>query len=128
MLSTDESIRAEQARVDDFATLIDQYGDVAARANTVRFNRLARQVLDEGDACGLTGLDSWGGVRAALVRAESHGLDPATVQGESWNERDLGDADDGGAVMSYRIERRIEAVPAQQGETMRLLRPYRVDC
>ena len=117
MLSAHEVIRAEQARVDDLATLIDQYGDVAERANTVRFNQLAHQVLDEGDVHGLTGSDSWGAVTAALVRAETHGLDPATVLRESWNERDLGDADDVGAVMSYRMERRIEFATAPQGET-----------
>ncbi|WP_146069289.1 MobF family relaxase, partial [Cryobacterium sp. Y11] len=117
MLSAHESIRAEQARVDDLATLIDQYGDVAERANTVRFNQLVHEVLDESDARNLTGSDSWGAVTAALVRAETHGLDPATVLGESWNERDLGDADDVGAVMSFRMERRIEFAPTQQGET-----------
>jgi len=116
MLSAHESIRAEQARVDDLATLIDQYGDVAERANEIRFGQLAHQVLDETDARDLTGSDSWGAVTAALGRAETHGLDPAMVLRESWNERELDDADDIGAVMSYRMERRIETAPNHQGE------------
>lgn len=115
MLSAHESIRAEQARVDDLSTLIDQYGDVAERAHEIRFSQLAHQVLDDTDARNLTASDSWGAVTAALGRAETHGLDPATVLRASWNERDLGDAEDIGAVMSYRMERRIESVPAEQG-------------
>ncbi|KFF58202.1 hypothetical protein JF66_20320, partial [Cryobacterium sp. MLB-32] len=116
MLSAHETIRAEQARVDDLTILIDQYGDVAERANEIRFGQLVYEVLDDADARDLTSCDSWGAVTAALGRAESHGLDPATVLRASWNERDLDDADDIGAVTSYRLERRIETAPTHQGE------------
>ncbi|TFC77458.1 conjugal transfer protein, Dtr system [Cryobacterium cheniae] len=111
MLSATETIRAEQARVDDLVTLIDQYGDVAERANTIRFTQLVGYTLDEQDARKLTSSESWGAVTAALTRAETQGLDPAGVLRESWNEREHGTADDVGAVLSHRIERRIETTP-----------------
>ncbi|TFC87134.1 MobF family relaxase [Cryobacterium sp. TMT3-29-2] len=114
MLSATETIRAEQARVDDLVTLIDQYGDVAERSNTVRFTQLVGHTLDEQDARNLTSSESWGAVTAALTRAESQGLDPASVLRESWNERERGTADDVGAVLSHRMERRIETAPADQ--------------
>ncbi|WP_158252157.1 helicase C-terminal domain-containing protein, partial [Cryobacterium sp. M23] len=113
-LSATETIRTEQARVDDLVTLIDQYGDVAERANTVRFTQLVGHTLDETDARTLTSSESWGAVTAALARAETQGLDPASVLRESWNERERGTADDVGAVLSHRMERRIETTPAGQ--------------
>ncbi|WP_158252101.1 helicase C-terminal domain-containing protein, partial [Cryobacterium sp. M23] len=117
MLSATETIRAEQARVDDLVTLIDQYGDVAERANTVRFTQLVGHTLDEQDARRLTSSESWGAVTAALTRAETQGLDPANVLRDLWNERERGTADDVGAVLSHRMERRIETAPADQTPT-----------
>jgi conjugative relaxase-like TrwC/TraI family protein len=114
MLSATESIRAEQARVDDLVTLIDQYGDVAERANTIRFTQLVGHTLDQDDARNLTSSESWGAVTAALTRAETQGLDPARVLRDSWNERERGTADDVGAVLSHRLERRIETAPVDQ--------------
>ncbi|TFC94499.1 MULTISPECIES: MobF family relaxase [Cryobacterium] len=123
MLSATETIRAEQARVDDLVTLIDQYGDVAERANTVRFTQLVGHTLDEKDARNLTSSESWGAVTAALTRAETQGLDPASVLRESWNERERGTADDVGAVLSHRMERRIETAPADQAPVAATERP-----
>ncbi|MDJ0324374.1 MobF family relaxase [Cryobacterium sp. PH31-AA6] len=114
MLSATETIRAEQTRVDDLVTLIDQYGDVAERANTIRFTQLVGHTLGEQYAGKLTSSDSWGAVTAALTRAEIIGLDPVSVLRDSWNERERGTADDVGAVLSHRMERRIETAPADQ--------------
>ncbi|TFD24831.1 hypothetical protein E3T32_04510 [Cryobacterium sp. TMT2-23] len=118
MLSATETIRAEQARVDDLVTLIDQYGDVSERANTVRFTQLVGYTLDEQDARNLTTSESWGAVTAVLTRAETQGLDPASVLRESWNERERGTADDVGAVLSHRMERRIETAPVDQASAV----------
>ncbi|WP_134569779.1 MobF family relaxase [Cryobacterium sp. Sr3] len=123
MLSATETIRAEQARVDDLVTLIDQYGDVAERANTVRFTQLVGHTLDETDAQRLTSSESWGAVTAALTRAETQGLDPASVLRESWNERERGTADDVGAVLYHRMERRFETAPADQAPVPAAERP-----
>ena len=114
MLSATETIRAEHARVDDLVTLIDQYSDVAERANTIRFTQLVDNTLGKQDARQLTSSESWGAVAAALTRAETQGLDPANVLRDSWNERERGTADDVGAVLSYRMERRLEVAPADQ--------------
>jgi hypothetical protein len=108
LLSATETIRAEQARVDDLVTLIDQYGDVAERANTVRFDQLVHRTFPGAEAASLADSESFGAVTAALIRAEAQGLDPAAVLRESWNERERGTADDVGAVLSYRMERRLE--------------------
>ena len=35
----------------------------------------------------LTSSDGWGAVTAALTRAESQGIDPASMLRESWSER-----------------------------------------
>ena len=123
MLSATETIRAEQARVDDLVTLIDQYGDVAERANTVRFTQLVGDTLGEQDARNLTSSESWGAVAAALTRAETHGLDPAGVLRDSWNERERGTADDVGAVISHRMERRLETAPVDQASAAATERP-----
>ena len=55
-----------------------------------------------------------GAVTAALTRAETQGLDPAQVLRDSWNEQERGTADDVGAVLSHRMERRIETAPVDQ--------------
>ncbi|MGO4785180.1 MobF family relaxase [Cryobacterium sp. W22_MBD10_FK3] len=122
LLSATETIRAEQARVDDLVTLIDQYGDVAERANTVRFDQLVHRTLPAGDATSLTDSESWGAVTAALTRAEAQSLDAAAVLRESWNERERGTADDVGAVLSYRMERRLETAPVLE-QAAELTRP-----
>ncbi|WP_414173031.1 hypothetical protein [Clavibacter tessellarius] len=45
MLSAHETIRAEQTRVGDLVVLVDQYQDVAERADATRFERIARQAV-----------------------------------------------------------------------------------
>jgi conjugative relaxase-like TrwC/TraI family protein len=103
MLSATETIRAEQARVDDLATLIDQYGDVAERADVLRFGKIAETALGTDTATALRGHESWGAVEAALRRTETVGLDPADVIYQAWNERDMSDAQDRPAVLASRI-------------------------
>jgi conjugative relaxase-like TrwC/TraI family protein len=102
-LSATETIRNEQARVDDLVTLIDQYGDVAERADTLRFEKVANQALGHYTASTLREHESWGAVEAALRHAETQGLDPADVLHRSWTERDMDGADDRPAVLSARI-------------------------
>ncbi|GAB3137632.1 hypothetical protein [Marisediminicola antarctica] len=108
MLSAHETIRAEQARVDDLLTLIDQCGDVAERANAVRFDQLVHQVLGIGHARTLTSSESWGAVSSALSRAEEQKMDPAVLSRTSWGGRELETVDDIGAVMSFRMQGHIE--------------------
>jgi conjugative relaxase-like TrwC/TraI family protein len=102
MLSATETIRAEQARVDDLATLIDQYGDVHERADERRFQKIAEQSLGD-TAASLRAHDSWGAVEAALRRSETAGMDPADVLHQAWTERDMADAQDRPAVLASRL-------------------------
>jgi conjugative relaxase-like TrwC/TraI family protein len=108
VLSATETIRAEHNRVDDLPTLIDQYRDVEERAHIVRFTKLAHEALPQGAADQLVSSDGWGAVTAALARAEEQELDPALMLRTSWYQRELGSAEDVGAVMSYRLERRLD--------------------
>jgi conjugative relaxase-like TrwC/TraI family protein len=103
MLSATETIRAEQARVDDLATLIDQYGDVHERADELRFQKIAEQTLGGDTATSLRAHESWGAVEAALRRSESAGMDPADVLHQAWTERDMEGAQDRPAVLASRI-------------------------
>jgi conjugative relaxase-like TrwC/TraI family protein len=103
MLSATETIRAEQNRVDDLVTLIDQYGDVHERADELRFQTIAESRLGADTATSLRGHESWGAVEAALRRSETAGLDPADVIYQAWTERDMSDANDRPAVLASRI-------------------------
>ncbi|HAQ9631223.1 TPA: ATP-binding domain-containing protein, partial [Enterococcus faecium] len=115
MLSATETIRAEQARVDDLVTLVDQYADVADRANTLRFEKVADQALGDDTAEALREHESWGAVEGALRHAEAQGLDPADVLYQSWTERDMEGAEDRPAVLSARIMKNttehVDALP-----------------
>ena len=118
MLSATETIRAEQARVDDLVTLVDQYGDVADRADVLRFEKVADQALGADAAAALREHQSWGAVEGALRHAESQGLDPADVLYQSWTERDMEGIDDVPAALSARIAsntaQHVAALPYEQ--------------
>ena len=103
LLSATETIRAEQARVDDLVTLIDQYGDVHERADVLRFQKIAEDSLGQETAAALSAHESWGAVEAALRRSETVGMDPADVLSQSWTQRDMADAEDRPAVLASRI-------------------------
>ena len=118
MLSATETIRAEQARVDDLPTLIDQYGDVHERADALRFEKVAQQRLGRDVAASLREQESWGAVEASLRRAETAGLDPADVLYRAWTERDMQGAEDRSAVLASRIingaNRYVTTLPYEQ--------------
>jgi conjugative relaxase-like TrwC/TraI family protein len=118
MLSATETIRAEQARVDDLVTLIDQYSDVHERADVLRFATIATQGLGEDLATALRGQESWGAVEAALRHAEAAGMDPADTLRQAWTQRDMNNAQDPGAVLASRIsdntDRHLAGVPVDQ--------------
>ena len=50
--------------MDDLVTLIDQYGDVAERADALRFEKVADQALGHDTASTLREHESWGAVEA----------------------------------------------------------------
>ncbi|MBX0301849.1 relaxase domain-containing protein [Cryobacterium sp. 1639] len=118
MLSATETIRAEQARVDDLVTLIDQYGDVNERADVLRFEKIANQGLGEDLATTLREHESWGAVEAALRHSEAAGMDPADTIRQAWTQRDMANAQDQAAVLASRIsdntDRHLATVPADQ--------------
>jgi len=109
-LSAHESIRVEQDRISDLGTLIDEYADVTGRANEIRFTALTKATLGDTAGQALVASDGWPAVAAALARAEREDLSPAGVLLQSHNQRDFGDAEDIGAVMSWRMETRIAKV------------------
>lgn len=100
-----EQIDREADRILDLARLVDEHNDVAARANMVRFETLARRVLTNPHP--LLASNGWEAAAAGLARAEKHGMDPADVLKTTWGQRDFQGAEDIGAVMSWRIENHI---------------------
>ena len=120
MLSATETIRAEQARVDDLVTLIDQYGDVHERADELRFEKIATQGLGEDLATRLREHQSWGAVEAALRHSEAAGMDPADTIRQAWTQRDMNNAQDQAAVLASRIsdntDCHLATVPAADQE------------
>jgi conjugative relaxase-like TrwC/TraI family protein len=118
MLSATETIRAEQARVVDLVTLIDQYGDVHERADVLRFEKIADQGLGVDVSATLREQESWGAVEAALRHSETAGMDPADTIRQAWTQRDMANAQDQGAVLASRIsdntDRHLVTVPADQ--------------
>lgn len=56
-----------------------------------------------------------GATDRAFTRAETHGLDPAIVLWDSWNERERGTADDVGAFRGPNPDRRSSAGITRQG-------------
>jgi conjugative relaxase-like TrwC/TraI family protein len=107
--SAHEAIRQEQQRMNDVVTLSDEYGDVAERANHVRFERVAVDVFGAERAGQLTDQESWGALEAALRQAERNGYDPAATLRSAEAQRELDTADDVPAVLSHRIEQVLEA-------------------
>ena len=76
MMSANESIRAEHARVDDLVTLVDQYRDVRDRADDQRFEKITRTAVGDVSAQQLREHDTWGALQASLAGAERAGYDP----------------------------------------------------
>ncbi|WP_080939401.1 AAA family ATPase [Clavibacter michiganensis] len=120
MLSAHETIRAEQDRVDDLVTLIDQHADVVERAGEIRYGRIAEVALGTSLATTLQSQESWGAVAAALRHAEDYGFSPVETLRVAYQQRELGTADDVPAVLSWRIERALEKIDAPRRSVMDL--------
>jgi conjugative relaxase-like TrwC/TraI family protein len=101
-------IRAEQARVDDLVTLIDQYADVSDRADALRYKAVTEHVVGAPQAAALQREDSWGAVEAAMRRAERAQMDPADLLVQSWQERPVDGAENLPAMLSVRMDRNID--------------------
>jgi conjugative relaxase-like TrwC/TraI family protein len=109
MLSAHETIRAEQTRVGDLVTLVDQYQDVAERADATRFERIARQAVGRRVARELLGDEAWGALESALRRAERAGYDPADALYQAWEKGTLDNARNKPAVLASRVDADVRA-------------------
>jgi hypothetical protein len=107
LLSAHETIRAEQDRVDDLVTLIDQYTDVAERGSEIRYAHVADLALGTDLTASLSTSESWGACAAALRHAEAYGHDPVQTLRTAYQQREIGSAEDVPAVLSWRIERAL---------------------
>lgn len=106
-LSAHEMIRAEQDQANSALTLSAQYVDVDDKAETLRAAAIVREVMGPA-AEKVIASDSFGAVAAALRHGEACGWDPARLLGASAGQRSLEDAEDVGAVLSWRMENTIE--------------------
>lgn len=116
MMSASETIRSEQARVDDLVTLIDQYRDVTDRADDLRFEKIARTAVGPEAAQRLRSDDGWGALEAALRDAERAGYDPADALAQAWMSGTLENARSEPAILSARIREDITAYSAEFGQ------------
>lgn len=107
--SAHDTIRDEHARVHNIVTLSDQYGDVAARANDVRFHDVAVRALGEEVAQTIVDADSWPALATALTHAEKAGYDPVATLRSAHAQREIDSAEDVPAVLHWRIETVLDA-------------------
>ncbi|MDD1386898.1 MobF family relaxase [Curtobacterium poinsettiae] len=110
LLSAHETIRAEQDRVEDLVTLIDQHADVATRADELRAGAIVTKALGVDLATSLEGQESWGALAASLRHAEDYGHDPVQTLRDAYGQRELATADDVPAVLYWRIEQALEGI------------------
>ncbi|GAB2718082.1 MobF family relaxase [Kitasatospora kifunensis] len=117
-----ETIKAEQERAWSVAQLAAEYRDVQARANSLRYQAMARAELGIAAASLITS-DAWHSVERALADAEQAGFTAERILTEAYRERGFNDADDRAAVLSWRIDHRVEEATkalerlADQGES-----------
>jgi hypothetical protein len=115
MMSANETIRAEQARVDDLVTLVDQYRDVSERADEVRFEKITRTAVGAEAAQQLRDDEGWGALRASLRGAERAGYDPADALYQAWEKDTLDNARNKPAVLAARVQDDVRAYTGEFG-------------
>jgi len=115
MMSANETIRAEQARVDDLVTLVDQYRDVSERADEVRFEKITRTAVGAEAAQQLRDDEGWGALRASLRGAERAGYDPADALYQAWEKDTLDNARNKPAVLAARVQDDVRAYTTEFG-------------
>ncbi|WP_445517290.1 MobF family relaxase [Streptomyces sp. NEAU-174] len=105
--SAHETIRAEQDRAYSIGQLATEYTDVHARSVSLRLQNLARRVLGP-IAEEFIAADAWSAVERSLRTAEAEGWDAARLLADVHAIRDFLDAEDPAAVLSWRIDSRVE--------------------
>ncbi|MFJ5645873.1 MobF family relaxase [Streptomyces sp. NPDC093223] len=115
-VSATEAIRAEQDRAWGIGQLAAEYNDVHARAMSLRYQGMARNVLGYS-AEAFIAEDAWPAVERALRDAERAGFAPERILAAAYGERDFTDAEDNAAVLSWRIDNHV----AEARDTLRRL-------
>lgn len=115
-VSATEAIRTEQDRAWGIGQLAAEYNDVHARALSLRYQSMARNVLGLG-AEAIIAEDAWPSVERALRDAERAGFAPERILVTAFYERDFTDAEDNAAVLSWRIDNHV----AEARDTLRRL-------
>ena len=106
-VSAHEMIQVEQDRAYGIGQLAAEYTDVHARAASHRLQHLARRVLGTA-AEAFIEADAWSAVERSLRAAEAQGWDAGQLLAAAHAERDFHDAEDPSAVLSWRIDARVE--------------------
>lgn len=115
-VSAHEAIRAEQDRAWGIGQLAAEYRDVHARALSLRYQSMARNVLGYS-AEAFINEDAWPAVERALRDAERAGFAPERILSAAFSERDFTGAEDNAAVLSWRIDNHV----AEARDTLRRL-------
>ena len=113
--SARQSIRTEQERAWGIRQLTAEYADATAQATRLRYAAAARQAL--GSAAGpLVADDAFTAVAGALGRAEKAGFTPERILAAAHHEGTLTGVDVPGAVLAWRIDRRLRTARAAEAQ------------
>jgi hypothetical protein len=105
-LSAHETLRREQSKTEDFATLAAEYDTLARAAQAERWDGLLKAAgLDPGQLEQVRQSEAHGPLVAALRDAEARGLDVEAVFPKLVASRSLDEAEDAASVMHSRVER-----------------------
>jgi len=105
-LSAHETLRQEQSKTEDFATLAAEYDTLARAAQAERWDGLLKASgLDPGQLEQVRQSEAHGPLVAALRDAEARGLDLEAVFPKLVAARSLDGADDPASVMHSRVDR-----------------------
>ncbi|KQQ18761.1 hypothetical protein ASF48_17745 [Rathayibacter sp. Leaf299] len=118
-LSATETIRQEQDRVGSLPQALSEYADVAERADDLRFEAAAADILGTATTDELRLSTSWPSIRTALQDAERDGISSTKALTNAWNDGDLGEIppEDPAAFLAARIRNntaRAHTLPADR--------------
>lgn len=114
-LSAHESIRAEQTRVDSVPVLMEQYQDVAGRANLQRYVGTPYVALDVDTADRVVAGDAWPALTNTLHQVEKAGYDAVALTYEAAAAAPLDADSDAAAQLHERISTLLEESQAARG-------------
>jgi hypothetical protein len=121
-LSAHETLRREQSKTEDFATLAAEYDTLARAAQAQRWDELLKASgLDPGQLEQVRQSEALGPLLAALRDAEARGLDVEGVFPKLVAARSLDGTEDAASVMHSRVDRWARAAAPRRRAASNLI-------